>query len=111
MLANERLQVHVRREAFLGRKLELVFFVVGDNRTSVATNVEFQQVDERVAVEPTFRLSPDEAQVLMDELWNTGIRPSDGAGSAGAMNATQKHLDDMRVLVFGKDHSHIKPKV
>lgn len=43
-------------------------------------------------------LSDKQAQVLMDDLWNCGVRPTDGAGSAGAMAATQKHLEDMRVL-------------
>jgi hypothetical protein len=36
----------------------------------------------------------------MDELWHAGIRPTEGAGSAGAMAATQRHLEDMRTLVF-----------
>ena len=41
-----------------------------------------------------------EAQVLMDSLWECGLRPSQGAGSAGAMDATQKHLEDMRLIAF-----------
>jgi hypothetical protein len=50
--------------------------------------------------EPTFVLRPEEAQALMDSLWTCGLRPSEGSGSAGAMAATQKHLEDMRTLVF-----------
>ena len=38
--------------------------------------------------------------MLMDDLWQCGLRPSEGTGSAGALAATQKHLDDMRKLVF-----------
>jgi hypothetical protein len=34
----------------------------------------------------------ENAQVLMDDLWRCGIRPTEGAGSAGAMNAVQEHL-------------------
>jgi hypothetical protein len=45
-------------------------------------------------------LKEEGAQRLMDDLWNCGVRPTEGAGSAGAMAATQKHLDDMRKLVF-----------
>jgi len=38
----------------------------------------------------------------MDSLWDCGLRPSEGTGSAGALSATQKHLDDMRKIVFKK---------
>jgi hypothetical protein len=56
--------------------------------------------DEGLAVEPSFRLSLDDAQSLMDQLWTCGLRPSEGSGSAGALAATQKHLDDVRKLLF-----------
>jgi len=51
---------------------------------------------------PTLCLRKDQAQVLMDDLWNCGIRPAEGAGSAGSLAATNKHLEDMRTLVFKK---------
>ena len=50
--------------------------------------------------DPICKLSPEMAQSLMDDLWDCGLRPSEGAGSAGALAATQKHLEDMRKLVF-----------
>jgi hypothetical protein len=40
----------------------------------------------------------DTLQELMDSLWTVGIRPTEGQGSAGAMAATQKHLEDLRTL-------------
>jgi hypothetical protein len=45
-------------------------------------------------------MTQDEAQSLIDELWVIGLRPSEGTGSAGALAATQRHLEDMRALVF-----------
>lgn len=51
---------------------------------------------------PAMVIDMDSAQRLMDELWGCGLRPTDGSGSAGAMAATQKHLEDMRSLVFEK---------
>ncbi len=51
-------------------------------------------------IDPTFKLSYEDAQQLMDDLWQCGLRPSEGTGSAGALAATQEHLDDMRKLVF-----------
>lgn len=54
--------------------------------------------------QPTFELSHEAAQVLMDDLWACGLRPTEGAGIAGALAATARHLDDMRRLVFeGKE--------
>jgi len=57
-------------------------------------------------IEPTARLTEEQAQQLMDGLWDCGIRPTEGKGSAGQLAATQKHLDDMRTLVF---HGHNIP--
>lgn len=51
---------------------------------------------------PSFSLDFRQAQSLMDQLWQCGLRPSEGTGSAGALAATQKHLEDMRTLVFKK---------
>lgn len=42
------------------------------------------------------------AQGLMDDLWKCGIRPTEGAGTAGSMAAAQKHLADMRAIVSKK---------
>ncbi len=50
--------------------------------------------------QPILRCRKEELQQLMDELWRAGLRPSEGSGSAGAMLATQRHLEDMRTLVF-----------
>jgi hypothetical protein len=51
-----------------------------------------------VSGEETATLRPKEAQLLMDELWRCGVRPSNGAGNTGELQATQKHLDDMRKM-------------
>jgi hypothetical protein len=53
-------------------------------------------------IEATVSLHDDAAQQLMDELWNCGLRPSEGTGSAGSLRATERHLEDMRRLVFEK---------
>jgi hypothetical protein len=50
--------------------------------------------------EPMMRLRKDELQQLMDELWRVGLRPSEGTGSAGALAATERHLEDMRKLAM-----------
>jgi hypothetical protein len=74
---------------------------MSDGKRAIATNIEMTaQENDGQIIEPSFRMSHENAQALMDELWNCGLRPSEGTGSAGALAATQKHLDDMRRLVF-----------
>jgi hypothetical protein len=74
-----------------------------DGRRAIATKIDMTaHEDAGLIVEPSFRMSHENAQALMDELWNCGLRPSEGTGSAGALAATQKHLEDMRRLVFEK---------
>jgi hypothetical protein len=58
--------------------------------------------DEHRAINPTCYLSMHAAQELMDRLWECGLRPAEGTGSAGALAATQKHLEDMRGIAFHK---------
>jgi hypothetical protein len=67
-------------------------------------SVDFVEVeDSGLSIRPTlvlpFHIS-SAVQILMDDLWNIGIRPTEGTGSAGAMTATQNHLEDMRKVVF-----------
>ena len=49
---------------------------------------------------PPVTLDKTAAQKLIDTLWDCGLRPSEGSGSAGCLAATQRHLEDMRTLVF-----------
>ncbi len=50
----------------------------------------------------TLLLDATAGQALMDDLWACGLRPAEGAGSAGALAATQRHLEDMRTMAFQK---------
>lgn len=72
----------------------------GDGRKFQAAPMEMREFKPGEMIAAPLPLSHTEAQFLMDELWNCGLRPSEGSGSAGALAATQKHLDDMRKLVF-----------
>lgn len=62
------------------------------------TLVPFKQ--GKLVGEPTLSVRVDEAQQFMDELWRCGLRPSEGAGSAGSLKATETHLADMRRIAF-----------
>lgn len=67
-----------------------------------AKPVEMESHSKDMEIHPSFSLNPKSVQELMDELWRCGYRPSEGAGSAGQLSATQAHLEDMRKLVFDK---------
>ena len=53
---------------------------------------------------PAMQLMDAQAQDLMDKLWAAGYRPTEGSGSAGSLAATERHLEDMRQLVFESLH-------
>lgn len=61
---------------------------------------------DHVVVKPFITLEYEQAQELMDELWRCGLRPAEGAGSAGSLTATEKHLQDVRKIAFGLLKKH-----
>lgn len=63
-------------------------------------NLVWKEIKEGEAIPEAFSLNMEEAQVLLNDLWHCGIRPTDGTGSTGQLSATQKHLDDMRKISF-----------
>lgn len=70
------------------------------NRTWQAKLV-FSPVEPGVFSEPAALLDEAELQVLMDSLWDAGVRPR-SVGSAGHLAATESHLKDMQKLVFDR---------
>jgi len=67
---------------------------------ATAEPIVMTERQEGELAKPSFEIDHKQAQVLMDDLWVAGLRPTEGAGSAGALAATQRHLEDMRKLVF-----------
>jgi hypothetical protein len=53
-----------------------------------------------VPIEPTFRLSMQSAQQLIDDLWHAGLRPTAGKSSEGLVEAKQQHINDLRTILF-----------
>lgn len=72
-----------------------------DGNKAVADPLTMRRIEPGQHIgEPTIRLHLEDAQLLMDELWGVGLRPAEGKGSAGQLEATRAHLEDMRRLVF-----------
>ena len=77
----------------------------GDGSTLFAAPAQMVVVSAEQYVsgprEPFVCITYDEAQRLVDELWQCGVRPSEGTGSSGSLAATERHLADMRKVAFG----------
>lgn len=74
--------------------------LAGRARANPITMIVPPEGEDFCITEPTFTLNRTEAQALMDELWHCGLRPTEGTGSAGSLAATERHLADMRAIVF-----------
>lgn len=98
----EGFKFFVRREAWSDR-LNITAILESSNGRRVimkpAVCWGLGDKDEGKMIEPVMTLERHEGQRLMDELWQAGLRPSEGSGSAGAFAAVQHHLDDMRKIV------------
>ena len=97
-------QFHAERAPWNGG-ISLSMMQPGDvsGRTlSVAKNVTMVDIENGMPSGPFLELSYEDAQNLMDELYHCGVRPTEGAGTAGSMKATQNHLEDMRAIVAEK---------
>ena len=93
------------RRALFSNKIELSMVVAGvDDKANIsllaAKHVEMARADEGAIVDPFMVMSLETAQLLMDELWACGLRPSEGTGSAGSLAATERHLKDMKTIAF-----------
>ncbi len=75
--------------------------LLDEGARAVAKPLVFEKHTMGNFVEPALVLPLPAAQRLMDELWVCGLRPTEGAGSAGSLLATQNHLEDMRTIAFG----------
>jgi hypothetical protein len=61
--------------------------------------LNFLPYEQNCFVDPSLKLTNLQAQALMDQLWQCGLRPTEGNGSAGSLAATERHLADMRAIV------------
>lgn len=103
---NTRKEIHIERR--FGSRDFALHLLQFDNNTGVpmvgvAQDMRLLTITpeiEGMEHPPLMHLSADECQQFMDELWRAGIRPTEGAGSVGQLGAVQRHLEDMRSLVF-----------
>jgi len=79
--------------------------VRGREVVAVGQPIEMREArdDDRYSADlPIISIFPDAAQQLMDDLWRCGVRPTEGCGSTGQLDAVRSHLADLRAIVFDK---------
>jgi hypothetical protein len=100
-LINDSYFIQARRTPW-GNEIELMLWDAASDGRYVG-RVQYTKIDDGALIgAPSVVLVNTRAQQLMDELWQCGLRPSEGTGSAGSLAATERHLNDMRRLVFEK---------
>lgn len=99
-LRAERSVIQNRIELFVLRRLDNGITALA--RPPLMENIELGAY----ITQPTLSLKLDEAQLLIDELWRCGIRPTEGHGSAGQLGATERHLKDMQKITMGLLRKH-----
>lgn len=67
---------------------------------TMATSINLQEYTPGVVSPPLLDITRDEAQQLIDKLYEVGLRPSLAAGTAGQLEAVKYHLEDMRKLAL-----------
>ncbi len=106
----ERMAIYLQRDMWVDG---ISFFMYYDTpvrsmTVTAVTGFTTAEIDEAHTIPKAFTLQGTDAQRMMDELWNCGLRPSEGSGSAGQLAAVERHLEDMRALAFRIDPP--KPK-
>jgi hypothetical protein len=101
-MENKLLQIKACKADFLRNDIVLAAMVEHENDLKVAVGFRYEKCKKFQYVKPFVTLSIEQAQILMDSLWVCGVRPTEGSGSAGSLAATEKHLADMRSIVFNR---------
>lgn len=99
-MQEQRIRITATREPW-ERTISLRFGVLVDGNWNIAQPLAMERAPSTGAyVMPFLTLQPEVAQALMDELWQCGLRPTEGTGSAGSLAATERHLADMRRIAM-----------
>jgi hypothetical protein len=99
------LRIFAARTYFGTVRVHMLCNLLGSGKQAIAQEIEFVEVtreQEGGDFPPAFTLPMDAAQQLIDELWKAGLRPTEGAGSAGQLASTERHLSDMRMIALHK---------
>jgi hypothetical protein len=86
--------IRIERDIYIYRKLGDKIEIIGAGNTTNIIN-QFATIPD----EPTLSLNPEALQAFANALNDIGINPQKEF-IEGKLEATEKHLEDMRTLVF-----------
>lgn len=66
------------------------------DRGCVVPTLRFEEVEEGDVMPAFLSLDFKEAQMIMDEMFACGVRPSQGGDSAGVVEAQKAHIADLQ---------------
>ncbi len=61
-----------------------------------------------IPIEPSFKLSREMLEEFADELSNMKFKPKEASYTQGKLESTEKHLEDMRNIVFKSNPIKLK---
>lgn len=97
---DETTLVRVARNAIFSNQLQVYLaYRSPGGRIRLPEVMTLKEAEPGTAANPTFELTEDTAQRLMDELWDHGLRPTEGHGSTGQIAAVEKHRDHLAQLL------------
>lgn len=92
------------RDNCFSKKINLYYGIYGESGLndmfSVAEPLTMSSRKEGEIYPPFLTIDETTSQEFMDSLWQCGLRPSEGSGSAGSLAATERHLKDMKEIAF-----------
>lgn len=80
--------------------------LIGNRIELVSSNNTVEVIEDGAVKEPTLRLNNEQLIAFADALNNAGINPRKEF-TEGKLEATEKHLEDMRKLVFSKTNQSV----
>lgn len=105
-MLQDKIRIHAERQAWAISDGVALFIMAksypeGGEPVMRLARLLFEPIDHTYPPpDATVQLRQEEAQALMDTLWDCGLRPTDGAGTAGAMAATQAHVKDLQGVMY-----------
>lgn len=102
------MKIQLHRNGLTGQ-VEMFFYYKVNDRIFVAKPIDFEmiEVNNGDRVGPTLAFNMFEGDELLKDLAEQidkqGIKTTQDAQNQGSLDATKKHLEDMRALVFKGD--------
>ena len=96
----QKLEIRLLRAPLSWGPDTIEMYILDHETRSAVKELVFEAVNQGEHIPVATRFKEDIAQQMMDQLWQAGLRPSEGTGSAGSLAATQNHLADMKQIAF-----------